>query len=153
MAASVQPTPVATSRNILHWLAKGTSARTGAPGYTAMITPTGWSNRSPIEQMIYSVAKCTVCGAAMGRCDCWTKCKCGWLYEKGTQCSNPAHDDTAKMKRPQKTLASRPGPVHSDERLKLNECIAFNPFIVKFEPPRSGRFYVRAAGSLFRRVA
>lgn len=33
--------------------------------------------------------KCFLCGAPMGGCDCWTPCKCGWTYEKGTECRNP----------------------------------------------------------------
>lgn len=33
---------------------------------------------------------CTICGSkGVGTCDCWTKCSCGWLYEKGTACRNP----------------------------------------------------------------
>jgi hypothetical protein len=33
--------------------------------------------------------KCTLCDKPMGTCDCWTKCSCGWSYEKGTECRNP----------------------------------------------------------------
>lgn len=46
---------------------------------------------SPIETMIYNVVKCLKCGAAMGKCDCWTKCKspgCTWFVEKGKKCRN-----------------------------------------------------------------
>lgn len=46
---------------------------------------------SPINQLIDSVMKCGKCGAPMGKCDCWTKCKCGWSYEKGGKCNNPIH--------------------------------------------------------------
>lgn len=35
--------------------------------------------------------KCVKCSAAMGACDCWTKCPCGWSFEKGTKCRNPTH--------------------------------------------------------------
>lgn len=38
---------------------------------------------------------CTLCNAPMGKCECWTKCSCGWTYERGTECRNPdctAHD-------------------------------------------------------------
>lgn len=43
--------------------------------------------------------KCTTCGAAPGRCDCWTKCSCDWSYAKGGRCRNP------DCSRPKKTLA------------------------------------------------
>ncbi len=34
--------------------------------------------------------KCTLCGVNMKiGCDCWTKCSCGWSFEKGTKCRNP----------------------------------------------------------------
>lgn len=33
--------------------------------------------------------RCTLCDAPMGKCDCWTKCSCGWSFEKGTACRNP----------------------------------------------------------------
>jgi hypothetical protein len=42
-----------------------------------------------IDSLIDSVARCTICGAPYGQCDCWVKCKCGYLYEKGTKCKNP----------------------------------------------------------------
>jgi hypothetical protein len=47
--------------------------------------------RSPIEIMMDSVMKCVKCAAKMGACDCWSKCECGWTYEKGKSCRNPAH--------------------------------------------------------------
>jgi hypothetical protein len=37
---------------------------------------------------------CTKCGAKIGYCDCWTKCKipgCSWSFEKGSKCRNPEH--------------------------------------------------------------
>lgn len=46
----------------------------------------------PIEKLINGSARCVKCGAKYGMCDCWTKCKCGWLYEKGGKCRNPIHD-------------------------------------------------------------
>lgn len=39
-----------------------------------------------------SMLKCTICGSAAGTCDCWTKCPCGWSFEKGTACRNPKHN-------------------------------------------------------------
>jgi hypothetical protein len=44
--------------------------------------------------------RCTRCNAAMGGCDCWTKCDCGWSFEKGTACRNPMH-------------GGKPGPLKS----------------------------------------
>lgn len=35
-----------------------------------------------------SMLRCTLCEKA-GGCDCWTKCPCGWTFEKGTKCRNP----------------------------------------------------------------
>lgn len=32
--------------------------------------------------------KCSVCGADVGTCECWTKCECGHSYLKGQECSN-----------------------------------------------------------------
>lgn len=46
---------------------------------------------SGIRRAIDAVMRCTVCGAPMGMCDCWTRCPCGWSFEKGTTCRNPAH--------------------------------------------------------------
>lgn len=45
-----------------------------------------------IEKLIEKAVKCTICGTkGYMICDCWVKCKCGWLYEKGTKCKNPIH--------------------------------------------------------------
>jgi hypothetical protein len=38
-----------------------------------------------------SMLKCTLCGAQAGTCDCWTRCPCGWSFEKNTACRNPKH--------------------------------------------------------------
>lgn len=43
---------------------------------------------TPIENFILKSVGCVKCGAPYGKCDCWTKCKCGWLYEKGKKCQN-----------------------------------------------------------------
>lgn len=46
---------------------------------------------SPIERLIdASGMRCTICKAAMGTCDCWEKCSCGWSALKGEVCHNPA---------------------------------------------------------------
>lgn len=46
----------------------------------------------PIDRLLDRVVfKCVKCGAKMGQCDCWTKCECGWSYEKGKKCRNPKH--------------------------------------------------------------
>ena len=44
---------------------------------------------SPLEKMIMANVVCTICGARPGACDCWTQCKCGWSFRKGTSCRNP----------------------------------------------------------------
>lgn len=44
---------------------------------------------SPVEGLILNHVGCVKCGAPYGKCDCWVKCKCGWLYAKGEKCSNP----------------------------------------------------------------
>ena len=47
---------------------------------------------SPIDHMIDAARmKCAKCGTPMGGCDCWTRCRCGWAYEKGGECDNPDH--------------------------------------------------------------
>lgn len=38
-----------------------------------------------------SMLKCTVCGAQAETCDCWTKCACGWSFQKNEACRNPMH--------------------------------------------------------------
>ena len=44
----------------------------------------------PINRMVESTVRCTICGAAYGKCDCWIRCAfCGWSFEKGTKCRNP----------------------------------------------------------------
>jgi len=45
--------------------------------------------QSPIERMIDSVMKCSLCEAPMGTCDCWTHCSCGWWAKTGYACRNP----------------------------------------------------------------
>ena len=50
----------------------------------------------PLDALVDSVMRCTVCGAKMGECDCWTRCGCGWSYRKGTSCNNPACDPSAQ---------------------------------------------------------
>jgi hypothetical protein len=47
---------------------------------------------TPIDTMILKSVKCVKCGAGYGKCDCWTKCFCGWSFEKGTSCDNPIHE-------------------------------------------------------------
>ena len=50
-----------------------------------------------VYRMIDAVVRCTICGAKMGGCDCWTPCPCGWSYEKGKKCRNP--DCKVQLKR------------------------------------------------------
>lgn len=38
-----------------------------------------------------SMLKCTLCGSPT--CDCWTRCRCGWSFEKGAACKNPVHQE------------------------------------------------------------
>lgn len=47
--------------------------------------------KSPVERMIDHAMRCTLCDAKAGACDCWTPCRCGWLYRKGEACRNPIH--------------------------------------------------------------
>ena len=49
---------------------------------------------SPIDSLIKSNIRCTLCNAPYGKCDCWTPCQCGWVYEKGTSCNNPIHGES-----------------------------------------------------------
>lgn len=50
------------------------------------------TRRSPIDLLIDGAGlRCTICDAKMGQCDCWRECACGWSYQKGTACRNPAH--------------------------------------------------------------
>jgi hypothetical protein len=57
--------------------------------------------KTPIEIMIDRAdMKCTKCGAKMGMCDCWTKCKipgCAWSFEKGKKCRNPDHKTKTRI--------------------------------------------------------
>jgi hypothetical protein len=49
------------------------------------------NKRTPINSMVDAVVRCVKCGAKMGLCDCWTKCKepgCTWFVEKGKKCGN-----------------------------------------------------------------
>lgn len=52
---------------------------------------------NPIEKMINDNVRCTVCGAAMGGCQCWTKCRCGWSYRRGGKCANPEHGGSGNL--------------------------------------------------------
>lgn len=45
-----------------------------------------------LDQMIKNAVRCTVCGAGYGKCDCWSRCECGWSYRKGEACRNPKTD-------------------------------------------------------------
>ena len=45
---------------------------------------------APIDKLLDAVDfRCTKCNAPMGACDCWERCSCGWMAEKGTPCGNP----------------------------------------------------------------
>lgn len=50
-----------------------------------------------VDKMILGTVKCTLCGAGYGKCDCWTKCQCGWLFETGTTCRNPKHGGDGQL--------------------------------------------------------
>lgn len=54
--------------------------------------------KTPIERLIDNSVKCLKCGAKFGTCDCWSKCDCGWFYEKNGKCNNPIHKKTNKLK-------------------------------------------------------
>jgi len=45
----------------------------------------------PINKLITNNVGCVKCGAKYGKCDCWVKCSCGWLYESKGKCNNPKH--------------------------------------------------------------
>lgn len=48
--------------------------------------------KTPIERMVDGAGlRCTICGAPMGQCGCWTKCQCGRTYRTGEECDNPVH--------------------------------------------------------------
>lgn len=44
---------------------------------------------SAIDDLVTAAVRCCKCGAGYGCCDCWEKCSCGWLAEKGKPCRNP----------------------------------------------------------------
>jgi len=44
----------------------------------------------PLERAIDEICKCVLCGKPMGQCDCWVRCPCGLLHERGKLCRNPA---------------------------------------------------------------
>lgn len=45
---------------------------------------------TPIEQMINASVSCGKCGTkGFMVCDCYAKCSCGYLHEKGKPCANP----------------------------------------------------------------
>lgn len=45
---------------------------------------------TPIEKMIDAALVCSKCGAkGMFNCDCYERCTCGWIANKGEPCSNP----------------------------------------------------------------
>jgi hypothetical protein len=46
--------------------------------------------------------RCTICGKPPG-CECWIRCRCGWLYERGTVCNNAAHDEPEREE-PQRVI-------------------------------------------------
>lgn len=50
-----------------------------------------WFKMTTELKIVDSAVRCTKCGAGMGKCDCWTQCECGWLFEKGTKYRNPIH--------------------------------------------------------------
>ncbi len=46
--------------------------------------------RAPIDRLLDTVKfGCLICGAPMGKCDCWEACSCGWTARKGKPCGNP----------------------------------------------------------------
>ena len=49
-------------------------------------------SESPLASMIKSVARCVLCDAAYGACDCWATCPtCRWMYERAAgQCERCA---------------------------------------------------------------
>lgn len=53
---------------------------------------------STIDKLVIVNAHCTKCGSkGVGSCTCWTRCKCGWLYETSigpSGCCNPLHSET-----------------------------------------------------------
>lgn len=51
------------------------------------------NKKTPIFSMVDACVGCVKCGAKYGKCECWTKCECGWLFEKGGKCRNPKHNN------------------------------------------------------------
>lgn len=48
------------------------------------------ASRTPIDALLDTVEwRCSICRAKAGTCDCWEKCSCGYLAQKGQPCSNP----------------------------------------------------------------
>ena len=51
-------------------------------------------NKTPMDILFEKAEmKCTICKEPAGACDCWVKCPCGWLYERGENCNNPKHKE------------------------------------------------------------
>ena len=45
---------------------------------------------SPVNRLIDSSVSCSKCGTkGMFNCDCFYKCWCGWIIDKGEDCRNP----------------------------------------------------------------
>jgi len=63
--------------------------------------------------------RCTVCNAAMGQCDCWTDCRCGWSYRKGGECRNPVHQ-SEKARPDLKSPSPAPGDREADVRVLID---------------------------------
>lgn len=44
----------------------------------------------PIDRMIDESVTCSKCGAkGFMNCDCWEKCSCDYIAERGKPCTNP----------------------------------------------------------------
>jgi hypothetical protein len=53
---------------------------------------------TPLEKAILGAAKCVICGAGYGKCDCWAKCEtCGRSYRKGETCQHGEGSDTPEV--------------------------------------------------------
>lgn len=53
---------------------------------------------TPLDRAIFGAVKCTICGAAFGKCDCWVQCSCGHQFERGKKCTNPIHTGGGEKK-------------------------------------------------------
>lgn len=43
-----------------------------------------------LNRLVESSVSCAKCGTkGIGACDCWERCSCGWMAEKGKPCDNP----------------------------------------------------------------